>query len=247
VGGLPALSPQHQPPVYYPEDEETISLEHYVNVLLRRRWLLFAVAFTVVVLTALPVFTTTPMYQASARLQVDPDSSKVVPFQEVAGSEMAGGWFMENYMWTQTEILQSRSLASRVANKLELGDNEAFNAKAHPGALVQLKGLAYKIARAPFAIGRAKDELIGDNGDREQARLAARAAQGIGAQPIRNTRLIEVTYTATDPVLAADIVNALTEEFIEQNLEGKFEATIRATDFLRDQLQGLQIEVESSE
>ena len=89
-GGLPALPPHHQPPVYYPEDEQTISLEHYLHVLLRRRWLLLAVAFTAIVLAALQVFTTTPMYQATARLQVDPDSSKVVPFQEVAGSEMAG-------------------------------------------------------------------------------------------------------------------------------------------------------------
>ena len=80
ASGLPALPPQHQLPVYYPEDDETISLEHYLQVLLRRRWLLIAVAFTVVVLAALQVFTTTPMYQASARLQVDPEGSKIVPF-----------------------------------------------------------------------------------------------------------------------------------------------------------------------
>lgn len=246
-GGLPALPPHHQPPVYYPEDEQTISLEHYLHVLLRRRWLLLAVAFTAIVLAALQVFTTTPMYQATARLQVDPDSSKVVPFQEVAGSEMAGGWFMENYMWTQTENLQSKGLATRVVKKLDLESNETFNAKVHPGALMQLKGLAYKIVRAPFELGRSSGETSPDEEGEQQARLAGRVAGGVGAQPVRNTRLIEVTYTAADPDLAAEIVNTLNEEFIEQTLEGKFEATIRATDFLRDQLEGLQIEVERSE
>ena len=247
--GLPSVPPSYQPPVYYPEDTEAISLEHYLHVLLRRRWLLLAVAFTVIVLAALQVFTTTPMYQATARLQVDPEGSKVVPFQEVAGSEMAGGWFMENYMWTQTEILQSRGLAVRVVDKLGLADAEAFNTKVHPGALIQLKGLALKILRAPFELGRSSGgaNQAGESLDPQTARLARRVAAGVDAQPVRNTRLIEVNYTAPDPQIAATVVNALTEEFIEQNLEGKFEATTRATDFLREQLEGLQIEVERSE
>jgi len=237
----------YQPPVYYPDDVDAVSLEHYLHVLVRRRWLLLAVAFTVIVLAALQVFTTTPTYRATARLQVDPDSSKVVPFQEVAGSEMAGGWFMENYMWTQTEILQGKGLAARVVDKLDLDNSEAFNMKVHPGALVQLKQIALKIARAPFEIGRsAGRESMAGKISRE-SRLASRLAGGVDAQPVRNTRLIEVTYTAADPEIAADVVNTLTEEFIEHNLEGKFEATTRATDFLRNQLEGLQIEVERSE
>ena len=243
--GLPVLPPHHQLPVYYPEDDETISLEHYLQVLLRRRWLLIAVAFTVVVLAALQVFTTTPMYQAAARLQVDPEGSKIVPFQEVAGSEMAGGWFMENYMWTQTENLKSHGLAERVVEKLDLADNEAFNKKIHPGALVQLKGLVYKLARAPLLLFPSGDEDGPDTSD-NSSQLARRVSGGIAAQPVRNTRLIDVKFTAADPELAASVVNMLTEEFIEQHLEGKFQATIRATDFLRDQLEGLQIEVEGS-
>ena len=50
-----------------------------------------------------------------------------------------------------------------------------------------------------------------------------------------------------DAKLAAKIANTLSEEFIEENLEGKYDATTRATDFLQRQLEDLKIRVEKSE
>ena len=241
---LPARR-QPAPVVYYPEEEESISLEHYLHILQRRRWMLAAIAATFVVLAALQVFTATPMYKATARLQIDPESSRIVPFQEVAGSEMAGGWFMENYMWTQTENLQSHDSALRVVQRLDLEENEAFSQSTSPGALLKLKSALYKVLRMPFALGDT--DTIAESGDDENSGLATRLQGGVDAQPVRNTRLIEVSYTGPDPQLAASIVNTLSEEFIEENLEGKFDATTRASEFLRQQLEDLQIEVEKSE
>lgn len=241
------LAPRQPQHVFYPEDDESISLEHYLNVLLRRRLLLVAVVLTIVVLAALQVLTTTPMYTATARLQIDPEGAKIVPFQEVAGSEMAGGWFMEDYMWTQTENLRSHSLALRLVDKLDLTDDQIFNAKVNPGVLVTIKRALFKLARLPFALGgRGADSSQPTQAD-ENSAAANSLMAGVTAQPIRNTRLIEVSYTGPDTEQAALVVNTLSEEFIEQHLEGKFNATNRATDFLGKQLEDLQIKVERSE
>ncbi|MGB6995288.1 MAG: Wzz/FepE/Etk N-terminal domain-containing protein, partial [Thermoanaerobaculia bacterium] len=207
AGGLPAMR-QPPPPAYYGEEDEGLPLEHYLNVILRRKWLLAAIAFTAVVLAALQAFTVTPMYRASARLLIDPESSKVIPFQEVAGSEMIGGWFMENYMWTQTEVLESHGLALRVVQKLDLVNNEAFNARVHPGALYELRGLVYRLAKAPFRMGRGSGGSGSEPSAEERAaqREASRARQlrgGISAEPVENTRLIEVSYRSPHPELAA--------------------------------------------
>jgi capsular exopolysaccharide synthesis family protein len=106
----------------------------------------------------------------------------------------------------------------------------------------------FKLARLPFSFGGGNGvSEVEPSTDEESARLAARLAGGIDAQPIRNTRLIEVSYTGPDPQLAAQIANTLTEEFIEENLEGKYDATTRASDFLREQLEELQIDVEKGE
>ncbi len=243
---LPAMW-QPPTPVYYPEEEESISLEHYVHVLLERKWMLISIAITFVILAALQVFTATPMYQATARLQIDPESSRVVPFQEVAGSEMAGGWFMENYMWTQTENLKGFDTALRVVQRLDLVENEAFNQKTNPGALKAAKKSVMNLARLPLTMGKQESSTSEKPQVDREASLANKLQGGVNAQPIRNTRLIEVSYRAPDAQLAAEIANTLSEEFIEENLEGKYDATTRASDFLRVQLEGLQIQVEQTE
>ena len=149
-------------------------------------------------------------------------------------------------MWTQTENLQSHDTALRVVERLDLVDDESFNQPTSPGLLLAVRSALYKIARIPFAIG-SEPGVDGDLGQDEAARIASRLQGGIDAEPVRNTRLIEVSYLGPDPQLAASIVNTLSEEFIEENLEGKYDATNRASEFLRQQLEDLQIEVEKSE
>jgi len=160
---------------------------------------------------------------------------------------MAGGWFLENYMWTQTENLRSDEAALRVVKRLDLQDNAAFTRKTSPGALVLLKGALFKLARLPFGFGGEETRANEPTIEQRQAAAASRMAGSVRAEPVRNTRLISVTYTGPDAALAAQIANTLTEEFIEQHLEGKYDATTRASDFLRSQLDELQIQVEQSE
>ncbi|MCZ6768517.1 MAG: polysaccharide biosynthesis tyrosine autokinase, partial [Acidobacteria bacterium] len=60
-------------------------------------------------------------------------------------------------------------------------------------------------------------------------------------------RLVDVSHNSHQPEFAAKVINTLVEEFIEQNFENKYKATIRATDFLQKQLEQLKITVEHSE
>ncbi len=62
-----------------------------------------------------------------------------------------------------------------------------------------------------------------------------------------NTRLLDVTYESTDPALAARIVNAHINNFIEQNFRSKFEAATQASNWLTGQLNEMKIKVENAE
>ena len=155
---------------------------------------------------------------------------------------------MENYLWTQTENLKSQNMALRVVRRLDLEESEAFDQPISPGSLIALKSAALKLLTLPARLGKKENAKEGKPETKDvESRLARRLQGGVGAQPVKNTRLIEVSYTGPDPALAASIVNTLTEEFIEQHLEGKYDATTRASDFLRRQLEDLQIQVEQSE
>ncbi len=65
--------------------------------------------------------------------------------------------------------------------------------------------------------------------------------------PIRNSRLVDVRYKSTDPALAASVTNALSQAYIEQNLEFKFLSSKEASDWLGQQLAEQRKKVEDTE
>ena len=64
---------------------------------------------------------------------------------------------------------------------------------------------------------------------------------------VPNSHLIEVTFEAEDPQLAAGVVNAHLQNYIEQNFRSKYDATTQASTWLSSELEELRIKVEKSE
>lgn len=79
-------------------DDEFLRLDRYLQILLRRKWLLVAVTLTVIVGTTLQVLTTTPLYTAVATLQIDPESENILPYEEVQTAGSIGGWLLYEYI-----------------------------------------------------------------------------------------------------------------------------------------------------
>ena len=53
---------------------------------------------------------------------------------------------------------------------------------------------------------------------------------------VEETKMISVSHVFPQPVLAADIVNAVVDEFIDFSVEMRYEATRQASEFLTDQI-----------
>jgi capsular exopolysaccharide synthesis family protein len=64
---------------------------------------------------------------------------------------------------------------------------------------------------------------------------------------IPRTRLLEIRFSSSDPVLAAKAVNTLIDTYIEQNYKTRLDATMRTSDWLTQQLSELQMRVEESQ
>ena len=58
---------------------------------------------------------------------------------------------------------------------------------------------------------------------------------------------MDVSFESTDPQLAARIVNAHIETYVQRNFQSQYDSTTRATTWLRDQLDELKIRVQKSE
>jgi succinoglycan biosynthesis transport protein ExoP len=101
------------------ESPETPSPLHLYLKVLRDRWLVI-VAVAVVTLVAAVVFTSrqTPIYQASATVQIEPEAPRVVNIPEVTPRGEPG--MMVDYYATQYKVLQSRPVVEAVIKKLNL-------------------------------------------------------------------------------------------------------------------------------
>src|SRR5438552_2639920 len=125
---------------------------------------------------------------------------------------------MENSIETQAKILTSETLALQTIRNSSLGSDDSSEAIA-TGSLANQK--------RPPELGAVLGNL--------------------SVRRVPNSRLTDVTFEATNPELAAQIVNAHIKNFIDQNRRSRYEATTSATAWLTDQLDELRIKMKNSE
>ncbi|HWF39044.1 MAG TPA: polysaccharide biosynthesis tyrosine autokinase, partial [Candidatus Acidoferrales bacterium] len=193
----------------------------YLLVLRKHQWLILTFLLTVVTVVTIASFKMKPVYLASARVEVDRESQNMLPFQ--GGNSYEEYEDMESYVETQTKILQSETLALQTIKSLDLEREPEFGGNPATGGMIQ---------PAPSS---KRPEILG-------AFLGR-----LGVRRVPNSQLIEVSFEAEDPQLAAKIVNAHMQNYIEQNFRSKYDATTQASTWLSSELEDLRMKVEQSE
>src|SRR6516164_9857053 len=96
-------------------EEESNHLMDYWRVIASRRWTILAILMTVVAVTILYTFKQTPIYQATASIQIDKENPNILSFKDVYQIETA----TDDTLRTQFEVLKSRRLGRRVIEELK--------------------------------------------------------------------------------------------------------------------------------
>lgn len=227
-------------PVREEFDDETIDLREYWRVIHSHKWSIIGIALLFVLVAVLVVFKQRPVYQATASLLIEPESTRIVQIEDVYA--VSGD---DAYYRTQVEILKLRALAARVIDKLSLADNPEFLPQKDSGWSFRLNWREWFAAWLPAADERAPDP--------EAEALAAREALIGGfigrlkVTPVRNTRFVRISFEAHDPALAARIANTLADTYIESDLDARLEMTKKATAWLASRLEELKKKLRVSE
>src|ERR1051326_3712365 len=103
--------------------EEAINLRHYWHIILERRWLVITAFISIFVLSVIYLFKAEPIYQATARLQIDREQDNLL---RVEGVNFPGSQEETTYLQTQYKNLMSRSLIAAVVSKLVLDKDERY-------------------------------------------------------------------------------------------------------------------------
>lgn len=207
-------------------DQPTIDVAAYWRLALKHRLLIIGCFLGALVVGATLTLLMTPIYTAQATLQIDREAARILDSEDVTPSEnMMQG---EEFFQTQYGLLRSRSLAERVIESLGLASsNEALEAIG---------------VDAPEAGGTAADQAS----RRREAALAA-LQENLDVAPVLRSRLVAVRYDNPDPGVAARIANGFAENFIQANLDRKFESSSYARAFLEERIAQTKDRLESAE
>ena len=215
-------------------DQFDIDIREYLRIFNKRKWVIVAIAGTIVALAGLATLMMTPLYTATLRLQIDRNVAKIVESGNVTPAEGADMEFLK----TQYELLQGRSLAERVAVSLRLGDDESFLESGGGSLLGTIKSV-FKTEEKANPKGLLRSQ-------RERA-AASIILKNRSVRPVLGSRLVDLSYSDPNPVRAQKIVSALAAAYSASNLDKRFQANAYAKTFLEDQVKQLKLRLEESE
>jgi len=237
-GSNTSLVPRpHAPRVSYltrklrePRQHEEVSLRELWQILRKRKGIFLgclgaAVLFAMVVSFVLP-----SRYEGVVRLSMDLDAG--------GGSELdalarAGGVDSETKLQTQVNILQTDALAWDVIERLRLDQRpETVPRKFAIGPPVCMSGPG----QAPESVSpECKKELLDEFHDR------------LHVQSVPKTELVEIRFRCTSRELAARVANTLADSYVERSFQTKYQAAVRPTKWLSQQIDDVKKDAEAAE
>jgi capsular exopolysaccharide synthesis family protein len=215
--------------------EEVPRLPDYLYVIAKRRWVVLSCLLIVFTTVAIGTLKKKPIYEGRVLIEINPEQPNVLNFQEVLQLTSVD---IDSYRETQYKVLQSRTLAEHVVDYLKLYRYPEF----YQGSM--LLGL---IERDPDKIPRASDPEPPDRSMNAYRNAVKHFIDNIDVSPVRRSNLVEVIFYSDNAELAARIANQLSSDYIDQNLQVKWDETIKASEWLSGQLVGLKAKLEKSE
>jgi len=197
-------------------------LRHGVVLLRRNIWLVAAIVAIAIAAAVVLTMLQTPRYTAMSTVEINEQAEDVLGAELETDRNANSSWDIDLFLNTQLEILRSRALAERVVRRLNLAANERF----------------FTAMQAP--------DVAGSQQARFNTAVGLVEANFTASLP-RDTRIAELSFTSTDPNISADVANAYAAEFIQSNLQRKFDSSAYARSFVAEQLEEARVQLEGSE
>jgi succinoglycan biosynthesis transport protein ExoP len=203
-------------------------MAHFAISFLRRQYLLiiiaalFVVSGTIVYLRVAP-----PTYTAQVQILLGNSRAQFVQQQSLLADPAVDTGQIE----TQLQIIKSRAIAVKVINQLKLGDNPDFNGSR--------PSLSYVLGRARSWIFPPPENPVFNAADQPAEGAVAAFQDRLKVTRASFSNVVEVEFSSSSPLLAAQVANAIADAYIADQLNAKLEANRNAANWLQDRLRDL--------
>jgi capsular exopolysaccharide synthesis family protein len=239
--------PSTEPRELIHEWEEEIDIRHYLDILIRRKWIVIAVLLAVFTLVAFQTFTATPLFRAHGTLRASLQPLRLTKFEDVQSSYHN---YRIDYLKSVQQLLKSEKLAARVVADLGLAQKQSNKNKATAKKEESSGSVFASIQDYIRPENEQKNKKKSTMEKTDKLRASSRISMirgGLGIAPIEDTDIIRISYVSSNPRFASMVVNSAMEEFINMQIDSKLESTKLAASFLEKQIESARIKLEKSE
>jgi succinoglycan biosynthesis transport protein ExoP len=212
--------------------EKEMHLRDYFRIIRKRKYTVYTFFIITVALAVLYTYTATPLYKSTAKILIEKGE------QNVLLTSYGYVQYDPEFMETQIQIIQSTPVAKKVVNMLNLVDTYDSFFKHLEGritldTLVSSlqdwgKGLYSTIIAVAGVVkkepGSDKEGAAPDLVSKDE-KIAQSISAGITVEPVKESRILDISFTSSNPVLARMIVNSVTKAYMEKILEMKMESS----------------------
>lgn len=229
---LPAWSSLSVPP-----PSSSLTWEQVVRVLRKHRGFLLALAGGLTLATVIAAFLMRNIYQPVARVEIDPVGAGIKTLQEIENPRSQDD---VDYLDTQVQILLGDGLAMRVIRLLRLDRNPEFvSAKEMVEARKPKESEAKNGPHPENELGFLQEQLDLADPTPTEAIALRKFHTRLSVNPIRGSRLVEVSFASHDPKTAQSVTNTLVAQFIDQDYRNRYITTMGASAWLSTQISDL--------
>lgn len=238
----PYQYPQGQGFSPYGQSDDSVdsskNFKDYLDVILRRRLAIILFLIVSIVITVIYLFSATPLYTSIARLEVIEKKEKSE--KRLTGEDVDP----RANTSTQIEILKSRTLGEAVVDRMKLTENKGTESTGF--FLTRIP--RYLITTIPsWFSGDSNNENENDKASQRRAALGGSLANNIQAKPVKASNLLEVSITATSPLLAHDLLANYLGTYLTRNLDKRRGETLQVSQWLRDEADNVEKKLRDAE
>ncbi|MDA8239689.1 MAG: polysaccharide biosynthesis tyrosine autokinase [Nitrospiraceae bacterium] len=235
------------------EEEKEIHLRDYLKIIVKRRQLAFTFFGVVFALSLILTLSSTPLYMATTKVLIEKSEPN-----NLAMMNMYYTPYDPEFYETQYQLIKSTSVAQKVVKVLNLDKTyssyfrekgEGFNIVG--GTIAWFRDVYSTILNVAGMTGQAPPDPAGKDAESElQAktdRIAKTIAGSIIVTPIKNSKLVNISYLSANPEFAALIVNSVAKAYIEDLLDMKMTSSRYAMRWLTEKAEEERVKLEKSE
>ena len=222
-----------------PHNETVFDLTDLLRIVRVRQRIILGTALAVLTLVALVLFNLTPLYSATSLVMLDQRQNKV----EDVGAILSGLATDPTSIENQVQILNSRNLMTRVIDKQRLDLDPEFDTR-NPGLI---SFLAYNLNPQHW-LGSSVSTLSDDQKEQKRRNeIIDRLLGRLSVAALGRSSAIQINFESSNADKAATIANAIADAYVEDQLNAKFDATQKASQWLGDRIKELSGQVQAAD